>query len=262
MLRFRAIGKRFEYWPVGITLIVPSITSASLWIIAGLLGFSAVTSTVAAVAGVIITLLGCVHLLVSPSTEILEFRLASIPIDLKHALDAEQRCKDQLERIESPYQSAKTRHEQALRTLTEWKQQIERERQQYLASVQYQKDQLAQRNWRAMRGPDFEQFMREVFKTLGYQVQVTGASGDQGVDLIVTLHGRRIAIQLKGYLNSVGNSAVQEAYAGMTYYGCHACVVITNSVFTSSAKELAARVGCALIDEEIMPALIMGQVRL
>jgi hypothetical protein len=60
-------------------------------------------------------------------------------------------------------------------------------------------------------------------------------------------------------VDSVSNAAVQEAFAGMTYHGCQACVVITNSRFTNSAVELARRTNCTLIDEDRLPALIRGE---
>ncbi len=70
-------------------------------------------------------------------------------------------------------------------------------------------------------------------------------TGDQGADLIVSKHAHRVAIQVKGYFSSVSNSAVQEAHTAKDYYHCDASVVITNSLFTSGAKDLASRVGCA-----------------
>jgi len=95
---------------------------------------------------------------------------------------------------------------------------------------------------------------------LGYTVEKTPTTGDQGVDLIIAGKGRRIAVQCKGYKNRVGNAAVQEVYAGATFYGCQECAVITNSSFTSGAINLARTVGCQLIDSKALPALIRGEV--
>jgi hypothetical protein len=113
--------------------------------------------------------------------------------------------------------------------------------------------------WTAMRDKEFEWFLKGVFEQLGYQVEVTKASGDQGVDLIVFGGGRRIAIQVKGYANAVGNSAVQEVYAGMNYGKCQECAVITNSRFTKLAKHLAASLNCKLIDRRSMDDLMAGE---
>jgi HJR/Mrr/RecB family endonuclease len=133
---------------------------------------------------------------------------------------------------------------------------------QYRESRLYRRKQLAQRNWKAMRGGELEQFLEEAFRELQYTAERTGKAGDQGVDLIVTKHGHRIAVQVKGYLDSVPNTAVQEAHTGMVFYQCNACAVITNSRFTAGGKNIADRVGCALVDENTLPMLILGQIDL
>jgi hypothetical protein len=130
---------------------------------------------------------------------------------------------------------------------------------QYKQSREYQLKQLLRRNWKAMRGIPFEDFLQEVFEQLGYAVETTKASGDQGVDLILIDGERRISIQVKGYVSSVSNASVQQAHAGMSFHNCHACAVITNSVFTASAAELAESVGCVLVGEDLLPRMVMGR---
>lgn len=71
-----------------------------------------------------------------------------------------------------------------------------------------------------------------------------------------------MAVQVKGSLDSVPNTAIQEAFTEMAFYKCDACAVITNSRFTSSGKKVADTVGCALIDENTLPMLMVGQVDL
>jgi hypothetical protein len=131
---------------------------------------------------------------------------------------------------------------------------------QRINSTQARREGLVRMNWKAMRGPELEGFLAVVFEELGYGVERIGASGDQGVDLIASKDRRRIAVQSKGYVDSVSNGAVQEAFAGMTFHGCNECVVITNSRFTSSAWELARRTNCGLIDENTLSAFIRGEL--
>ncbi|MEO2014189.1 MAG: restriction endonuclease [Fuerstiella sp.] len=121
---------------------------------------------------------------------------------------------------------------------------------------------LYQRNWRAMRDVQFENFLEEVLRAQGYVVETTAVTGDQGVDLVVAKNGVRVAIQVKGYLNAVGNAAVQQAFAGMAHYGCQTCAVITNSRFTSSAVELANSTDCLLIHEENFRDFVLGKIPL
>jgi restriction system protein len=122
------------------------------------------------------------------------------------------------------------------------------------------RDELLHLNWRAMRDNEWENYLVEVFKALGAKAERIGCTGDQGCDLIVEAGPTRIAVQAKGYHNSVGNSAVQEAFAGMHYHRCSMCAVITNSRFTQSAQELAASTRCVLIGEEQIPDFVLGQV--
>ena len=52
-------------------------------------------------------------------------------------------------------------------------------------------------------------------------------------------HRTTYAVQCKLYQGKVGNSAVQEAVAGKSYYDCDEAMVITNSVFYPGAIALA-----------------------
>jgi hypothetical protein len=119
---------------------------------------------------------------------------------------------------------------------------------------------LFEHRWKEMRGDQFENYLAEVFAALGYEVQQTGKSGDQGVDLIVQQKGKRIAIQAKGYVDSVSNAAVQQAFTGRTIHGCVACAVITNSRFTSSAVDAADKTGCVLVHEENFEDFVFGRI--
>ncbi len=102
--------------------------------------------------------------------------------------------------------------------------------------------------WRYLTGETWEAYLEQIFLKHGYRVERTKVTGDQGVDLIVT-HGHiRLAVQAKGYAGSVGNKSVQEVVAGRMYYRCTHSAVITNSSFTKSARELAGKTQCYLID--------------
>jgi HJR/Mrr/RecB family endonuclease len=129
-----------------------------------------------------------------------------------------------------------------------------------LTSIEYRAAAFLKKDWRAMRGIEWETYLREVFEMLGYQVWRTKGSGDQGVDLIVASGEKRCAIQAKGYAKTVGNGAVQEAVSGRAFYKCNCCAVVTNSRFSSSAYELAKCNDCLLIDEERIPDFVRGRI--
>lgn len=92
-----------------------------------------------------------------------------------------------------------------------------------------------------MEGHDFEYYCADLLKNNGfYNVSVTQGSGDQGIDVLAEKGGVKYGIQCKCYSKDIGNKAVQEAFAGKTFYHCHVAAVLTNRFFTKSAQELAA----------------------
>lgn len=150
-----------------------------------------------------------------------------------------------------------------LRRVGRIRHEFERAKQRHQNLVDLLNDrryQLVHSGWRSLRDVPFERFVADVFTELGYSVRVTKRTGDQGVDLIVSGGRRVLAVQCKGYSGSVGNKAVQEVYAGMAHYGCDECVVVTNSAFTSGARDLARSVGCRLLDGRDIPDLIEGRI--
>ncbi len=98
-----------------------------------------------------------------------------------------------------------------------------------------------------MDGTAFEAFLTELFRHLGYHVEPVGRSHDFGADLVLTSRrGQRIVVQAKRYSGSVGIAAVQEVVGAVHYYRGVRGMVVTNSSFTESAEQLAARSGVEL----------------
>ena len=103
-----------------------------------------------------------------------------------------------------------------------------------------------------MDGTEFEELVAKLFRKMGYDAEVTKASGDQGVDVIATKNGFKYGIQAKCYSGQVGNSAIQEVVAGKTYYSLNKAIVVTNNFFTKSAIKLAEANGVVLWDRNIL----------
>jgi HJR/Mrr/RecB family endonuclease len=99
----------------------------------------------------------------------------------------------------------------------------------------------------SLSGVEFEEFLAGLFRAQGYAAELTPTSGDYGADLILSRDGRRIAVQAKRYVGSVGVAAVQEALSGMVYYQCHTAWVIATGAFTQNALELAEKSGVKMI---------------
>jgi len=115
---------------------------------------------------------------------------------------------------------------------------------------------LELQNVRAMSGAQFEVFVRRVLTALGYSARVLGGSGDQGVDVIASKNGHKVAIQCKNYNKPVGNKPVQEVYAGAKHYRCDHAWVVAPAGYTKGAHELARSVGVSLYDSQTIRAWI------
>ena len=112
-------------------------------------------------------------------------------------------------------------------------------------------------NFDDMDGIQFEKFCRKLLIKNGYEnISMTAISGDQGVDIIAYRDLVKYGIQCKCYSSNVGNSAIQEIYAGKTFYKCHVGIVMTNQKFTQSAIELAESNGIILWNRDMILKLI------
>lgn len=108
-------------------------------------------------------------------------------------------------------------------------------------------------------GYHFELFCAELLKKNGFDnVSVTRGSGDQGIDIIAYRDEVKYGFQCKCYSSSIGNHAVQEVFAGTSFYQCHVGIVLTNSYFTNSAIELAKHNRIILWDRDKLLQLIKG----
>ena len=107
-----------------------------------------------------------------------------------------------------------------------------------------------------MSGEQFERYVANQLEARGYHnIQFTPATGDYGVDILATKHGRVYAFQCKRYNGSVGVRAVQEVYSGSRKYNADRAVVITNSKYTPNAKTLAHDLGVSLWDLEVLDSI-------
>lgn len=108
-----------------------------------------------------------------------------------------------------------------------------------------------------MDGQEFERFCAKLLLKNGYEdVSLTKTSGDQGIDIIAYRDGIKYGIQCKCYSSDIGNSAVQEVFAGKSYYKCNVGIVLTNQHFSASAIQLAENNGVVLWGREDLVRLI------
>ena len=102
-----------------------------------------------------------------------------------------------------------------------------------------------------MEGHAFEYWCADLLAKNGFiNVSVTQGSGDQGVDILAEKDNVRYAIQCKCYHSDLGNTPVQEVFAGKEFYNCQVGAVMTNRHFTAGARQLADKTLVMLWDRE------------
>ncbi|MCO6008661.1 restriction endonuclease [Actinoallomurus purpureus] len=113
----------------------------------------------------------------------------------------------------------------------------------------------------AMSGAQFEDHVADLLRRDGYKrVQVTGRSGDRGVDVIaVSPEGVAIAVQCKRQAKTVGSPEIQRLVGAVhgTYAGRRG-VFVTNNTFSRNAVEEAALCGITLIDRNRLGDWLLG----
>lgn len=108
-----------------------------------------------------------------------------------------------------------------------------------------------------MSGTEFEEWCKKLLENLGWtEVELTKATGDQGVDITAVKDEVPYAFQCKCWASDLGNTPVQEIYAGLRFYHRNVGVVITNRYFTQGAKDLAAACDILLWDRDRLKRMI------
>jgi len=107
----------------------------------------------------------------------------------------------------------------------------------------------------ASTGAEYEQYCAEILRKAGWKARVTAATGDQGADIVAERHGRRVILQCKLYSKPVGNKAVQEVVSAKIHEQADEAVVVSNTTFTKSARQLANTTGARLLHHDELSEL-------
>ena len=109
---------------------------------------------------------------------------------------------------------------------------------------------------------DFEQQVAQMLRSWGLAVEVTGGTGDEGIDVIAydntPVTGGTCLVQCKRYSpdNKVGVSAVRELYGTMQEKQVSKGVLVTSSAFTTGALRFAEGKSIDLIDGAQLSGLL------
>ncbi len=91
-----------------------------------------------------------------------------------------------------------------------------------------------------LSGLDFERFASEYFRILGYSVEETSGSHDNGADLIITKNNKRTCVEVKRRSSKITRHVVLSvSYAKDFVYHAHNAVIFTNNLLTDQARAAA-----------------------
>jgi hypothetical protein len=233
-----------EMWRTGVLIVGPAIVGVLLLMLVHLLFGSFPLALLGFIAGICAGAVIFAGLLYRPPDALLEPAIA----------DAESKCRLEMARL-----SEKTER------LTEVNERLKRlveERRDQIASGKLQRAALLQRNWKTMRGAEWEDFVVEVLRTHGATVHRTGRVGDRDANLIADFGSRRVAVFTEGEGQNVSSATIQRAIAAKDSQGCNSCAVIINRRFTGAAQDFAQRNGCTAIGSSEFPDFVLGKVEL
>jgi restriction system protein len=95
----------------------------------------------------------------------------------------------------------------------------------------------------------FEEFVAELLEALGYVVDRTGGTGDDGADLYATRGAQRAIVQCKYHSQGVVGSPELQKFLGTIHHmRCHKGIFVTTRTFTLSAERFAAGHPIELVD--------------
>ena len=86
--------------------------------------------------------------------------------------------------------------------------------------------------WKSLGGVVFENELAALYRKLGYAVETTKATGDEGIDLILRKDGRTVLVQCKGHSRPIGIGAIRDLYGTLMHHKADRAVLACPVGFT------------------------------
>jgi restriction system protein len=101
----------------------------------------------------------------------------------------------------------------------------------------YQRTQ--ERFWKSLKGRKFEKELGHLFALQGYHVDFTPASGDQGIDLILTRRNVTTIVQCKAHSKPIGPAIVRDLYGTLMASKARSAILASTQGFTKGVYDFS-----------------------
>lgn len=93
--------------------------------------------------------------------------------------------------------------------------------------------------WVGLDGLTFEKELSTLLHSRGYETQLTKASGDEGVDIILHKDGKTILVQCKAHDKPIGSGPVRDLYGTLMHQGANEAWLVSTRGFSDHATKFA-----------------------
>ena len=107
---------------------------------------------------------------------------------------------------------------------------------------------------------EFEKLVGQVFTSLGYEVQMTPRTNDQGCDAIMHKNGKIVLVECKLYAanRSIGRPLIQKFHSAMNHFKATSGYFVTTGIFANTAIRYAEGKSIKLIGPQKLLSM-MGE---
>ena len=92
-------------------------------------------------------------------------------------------------------------------------------------------------HWMSLGGREFEWELATLYRYLGYDVEATPATGDQGIDLVLRKDGKTTIVQCKSHKSPVGPAVARELLGSMVAFRADDAILACTGGFTRGVKD-------------------------
>lgn len=92
-------------------------------------------------------------------------------------------------------------------------------------------------HWMSLSGTEFERQLGILYRQMGYRVESTPTSGDEGIDLVLKKSGKTTVVQCKSHQKPVGPATARELFGSMVAFRADDAVLACTGGFTRGVKD-------------------------